>query len=173
MKFIPYYILIAAISGLLYYTYSLHSNVASEKERANIAEKQLKDFIVQSEKLALEAQNKIALNKNLADLRLAREVEKYEIINTALKKELYDKNIIINSNDDDITQLQNSLRASIKSRNETASDSITTAEGWRNAYAAIAREYDTLKLASSITTNQYNLCRAWIDEACTIATCGD
>jgi hypothetical protein len=160
----PYLTILGLLAFGVYKYNSLSNQLDAEKNA-------FKDFRNQHEALVLAQQNKLTIALETSKLRLTNAITKYENINAKLKKELYDKKILIASLDSDVSQLQNSLRASLIARSESTSDTITTAEGWRNAYTTVDRQYDELKLACSITTNQYNLLRTWADETCSIVSC--
>lgn len=87
------------------------------------------------------------------------------------------KNAFIKQNklyDITIGNLRNRLRESIGSADdvsEVATNTEGTAEEWRERYAAIARQYETLKQGCAITTSDFNSCRAWADVACLQVGC--
>jgi hypothetical protein len=162
----PYLTILGLLAFGAYKYNSLSNQLDAEKNA-------FKDFRAQHEALVLAQQNKLTIALETSKLRLTNAITKYENINAKLKKELYDKKILIAGLDSDVSQLQNSLRASLIARSESSFNTITTTEGWRNAYTTIDRQYDELKLACSITTNQFNLCRGYVDEVCSIVTCGD
>lgn len=73
--------------------------------------------------------------------------------------------------------LQDRLRASLAERKAIAAYSEGLAESWRECDSASARSLhqytQDLELATAKTTSDFNLCRRWMDEACTLLTCGD
>ena len=52
-----------------------------------------------------------------------------------------------------------------------ATDTETNPEKWREHYATLDRQYETLKQACTITTSDFNACRSWIDTACDMVEC--
>lgn len=160
------------LAGLGLLAFAVYSYVDLNNDYNNV-KAEYSAFKSKSEALVLAQQNKHVIALETSKFRLATTIEKYENINAKLRKELYDKKILIAGLGSDVDQLQNSLRASLIARSQSSTDTITTTEGWRNSYTTLTRDYDTLKGACSITTNQYNLLRTWADETCSIVDCTD
>ena len=131
------------------------------------------NFRAEHERIVTEQQNKHKIAYEVSKLKLTNAIAKYENINAKLLRKLNEKNNVINGLSTDVEQLQNSLRASLIARSQNTSDTITTTEGWRDAYATVDRQYRELSVACGITTNQYNLLRTWADEACTLVNCSE
>lgn len=74
-----------------------------------------------------------------------------------------------------IGSLRNRLRDRIAADSftlpKTPSDTNGTAAEWKNSYAAIAGQYETLKSGCALTTGDYNLLRDWADAACKQVGC--
>lgn len=67
-------------------------------------------------------------------------------------------------------RLRDQLAASGYTVPETPSDTENT-EVWRERYSKLAGQYETLKYGCAITTADFNVCRDWIDIACTQVGC--
>jgi hypothetical protein len=73
-----------------------------------------------------------------------------------------------------ISNLRNSLRESITSSitmPEVDTNTIGTAESWRDNYTTLAGQNNALKQGCAITTADYNLLRGWADSACLQVGC--
>jgi hypothetical protein len=69
------------------------------------------------------------------------------------------------------SRLQNTITADSFRVPEVVTDSSWTAEQWSDSYRTLAGKYDTLALACSVTTNDYNLLRDWADASCKQVGC--
>lgn len=74
-----------------------------------------------------------------------------------------------------IVDLRHQLRDQIATDSvrmpEIASDTSQSAEEWRNSYAAINRQYETLKQGCAVTTLDYNALRDYADNNCKLFGC--
>jgi len=74
-----------------------------------------------------------------------------------------------------IGNLRNKLRDQISADSfrvpEAPSDTETNPEVWRERYSTLARQYDTLKYGTALTTSDFNLCRQWADIVCQMVEC--
>ena len=68
-------------------------------------------------------------------------------------------------------QLRNKISSNPTSLPEIASDTKRTAEEWRDSYATLAQQYETLVDGCKITTSDYNLLRQYSDNNCLIFGC--
>ena len=155
---------IILISVMSLYCFSLkmrYSAIASELEalKANIAYQtqiqQVKNYILRKQ-----------AEKSLNDAQLTYDENLKAIKNEYLKKQKLD-NVTI-------AVLRDRLRDKIASDSFTVSNTpadTASTEEWRNSYATINRQYETLKQACAITTNDFNLLREWADIACNTVEC--
>jgi hypothetical protein len=75
-----------------------------------------------------------------------------------------------------INDLRNRLRSKVSDSISLPiidTDTERTAEEWRNSYATISNQYQTLIDACTITTLDYNALRGWADTACNQVGCED
>ena len=155
---------IILISVMSLYCFSLkmrYTAIASELEalKANIA------YQTQIQQVKNDILRKQA-EKSLNDAQLTYDENLKAIKNEYLKKQKLD-NITI-------ADLRDRLRDKIASDSFTVSNTpadTASAEEWRNSYATINRQYETLKQACTITTADYNLLREWADIACNTVEC--
>lgn len=129
------------------------------------------------------------LQRNIAYQANMRKIEneilrKQAVASLADAQKIYDDNLKAIKNEylkkqklDSVTigNLRASLRDTITADSfrvpETPSDTETNPEVWRERYAALTRQYDTLKYGTALTTSDFNVCRAWMDIACTQVGC--
>jgi len=68
-------------------------------------------------------------------------------------------------------QLRDQIGIDTSTLPNTPADSETDTQVWRNSYATIAGQYETLKSGCAITTNDFNLLRDWADSSCAQIGC--
>jgi hypothetical protein len=68
------------------------------------------------------------------------------------------------------SRLQNTITADSFRVPESPADT-SSAEEWRNSYAGLARQYETLKYGCAITTADFNVLRDWADITCNQVGC--
>lgn len=125
--------------------------------------------IVQAGKLK-QLQNDILRKKaeeSLKDAELIYDNNLKAIKNEYLKKQKLDSVTI----SDLRNRLRDQLRTDTFAVSNPPADTETSAEVWREHYATAVRQYETLKQACAITTNDYNLLRDWADIACETVEC--
>lgn len=128
-----------------------------------------KASIVQAVKLQ-QIKNEILRKKaeqSLKDAELIYDNNLKAIKNEYLKKQKLDSVTISNLRN----RLRDQLRTDTFIVSNAPADTETSAEVWRNSYSAINRQYETLKQACAITTNDFNLLREWADIACNQVGC--
>jgi DNA-binding Lrp family transcriptional regulator len=177
LRISPYVGALAIVAGLIF-GYVYESKRANESEKKLIqSENKIKELVAEYEYVYKQQENEYKLKRDLAALEIANTVEHYESLNAKIiakyQRKLNDQKIIVSARDTDIDQLRSALRQSQIARSENTSNTVTTLEGWRDAHTAVVRQLDTLELACGITTNQFNLCRGYVDEVCTVVDCND
>jgi hypothetical protein len=147
-------ILIALILGALFFYKSRYESTVQE----------LADYKAEIKQAAkLQELKNIMLQKTAAkhvnDIAVVYQTE-LESINAEYKKRTNATNITI-------ATLRKQLRDKIRSDSftvpEIAKDTSLTAEEWRERYAALAGQYETLKEGARLTTSDFNLCRQLLD----------
>lgn len=112
-----------------------------------------------------------ALKAEYAKKQIIEATIKHQAIIESIKNEY---NRSQKSNIATISDLRSQLRDSLTSANslpDIETDTELTAEKWRNNYTAIAGQYQTLKTACAITTQDYNTLRDWADASCEQVGC--
>lgn len=147
-------ILIALILGALFFYKSRYESTVQEladykSEIAQAAKlQQLKNDLLQK-----------TAAKHVNDIVAVYQSE-LESINAEYKKRNHTADITI-------ANLREQLRDKIRSDSftvpEVAKASSLTAEEWRERYAALAGQYETLKEGAAITTSDFNTCRKLLD----------
>ena len=160
-RFVLPIILISVMSLAVFYYKTRYTSIASELEalNRNIA------YQTQIQQVKNDILRKQA-EKSLNDAQLTYDENLKAIKNEYLKKQKLD-NVTI-------ADLRDRLRDKIASDSFTVSNTpadTASAEEWRNSYATINRQYETLKQACAITTNDFNLLREWADIACNTVEC--
>jgi hypothetical protein len=130
-----------------------------------------------------------AYKANIARLADMRKIEneilrKQAVASLADAQKTYDNNLKAIKNEylkkqklDSVTigDLRSRVRDTITADSvrlpETVADSSWTAEQWSDSYRALVTKYESLVLACSVTTNDYNLLRDWADASCKQVGC--
>jgi len=155
-------ILIACLSLSTFYYKTRYGAIASKYEA-------YKASIVQATKVQ-ELKNDILRKQAEQSLNEATVI--YDNNLKAIKNEYLKKQKL-----DSVTigDLRNRLRDQIRTDSFTVSeapaDTETDTEIWRNHYATVTRQYETLVNACRITTNDFNLLRDWADISCLQVGC--
>jgi regulator of replication initiation timing len=117
-----------------------------------------------------------ALENSIKANQAAKEIQDAQLIHgkqLELLKDAYEKRNQVNV--DTIDTLRRKLREQLRNDTitptEIETDTARTSEEWGNHYANIARKYNTLTHACTITTADYNLLREWSDAACNQIGC--
>jgi len=122
-----------------------------------------------------KATAKQAQENEIKRIKAESAVKSSQLIHTRQIEEI--KNAYAKSNNISnltIADLRNRLREQISdtiNMPEVDANTERTAEEWRERYAAIARQYETLKQGCAITTSDFNSCRSWADVACLQVGC--
>jgi len=134
------------------------------KMRYESAVQELADYKAEIKQAAkLQELKNIMLQKTAAkhvnDIAVVYQAE-LESINAEYKKRT-------NATDIAIAALRKQLRDKIRSDSfavpEIAKAASLTAEEWRERYATLAGQYETLKQGAAITTSDFNTCRQLLD----------
>ena len=155
-------ILISLMSIYCFYAKTRYTAIASELEalKANIA------YQTQIQQVKNDILRKQA-EKSLNDAQLTYDENLKAIKNEYLKKQKLDNVTIADLRD----RLRDKIASDSFTVSNTPADTEKSAEVWRDSYGAIAGQYETLKQACAITTNDFNLLREWADIACNTVEC--
>lgn len=171
MKWIPNIItaVVMAVMGFQLQHYKTKYNAVSIEYRYFKQE--------QSRLVALEKQKQLTAKKDfeqvLAD-QAAQSKQAYDLLANQFKKVVNsdaNKQLVIDDLNDLTRQLRQSLSASLSASANVAGHTRRDPEGGRECDGAIAKKYEILTLAATKTTLDYNRCRLWMDEACSIVKC--
>ena len=154
--------------------------------KANHAVRALDQLVVDSARIAAEdeARHQDALNLSMQMLAQAEKQYKRDknILLDQVKKGAEHNEALTSSLNDERNfsrVLQDRLRASQAEREALAKQTEYLGEGGecnaviRRQIAEERRHYIILEEACTLTTMEFNLCRGWMDEACTLFTCGE
>lgn len=133
--------------------------VEFEAYKANIA------YQADMRKLENEILRKQAV-ASLADAQKTYDDNLKAIKNEYLKKQKLDSVTI----GDLRSRLQNTITADSFRVSESPTDT-SSAEEWRNSYAGLAKQYETLRYGCAITTADFNVLRDWADITCNQLGC--
>jgi len=151
-------ILAMVLTILSYKTAYEREKVAFEAYKTDIAQ-QAKEQQIKNDLLRKQAEQQV---KNLTEIH-AHNLE-------AIKHE-YEKthNTDVSTIDDLRQRLLSELREAYTVPPFT--EDTANPQEWRERYTATFRQLETLKQACSLTTNDFNACRGWMDSACNQVGC--
>lgn len=158
----PLQIIIVLVCIYAFWQKSRHDAIASDYEvyKASIVQaskmQQLKNDILRKQ-----------AESSLKDAELTYDNNLKAIKNEYLKKQKLD-NITIG---DLRNRLREQIRADSFTVSEAPADTETDPKVWREHYATINRQYETLVSACQVTTNDFNLLREWADISCLQVGC--
>lgn len=112
------------------------------------------------------------LMRKQADRKLKEAETIYDINLEAVKNEFIKKHKVDSITIGDLrNRLHDKISADSFTLPETPPDTETNPEVWRERYSALARQYDTLKYGTALTTSDFNVCRKWMDIVCDQVGC--
>lgn len=118
-----------------------------------------------------KAENKVKEDRHIKDVLTLMDKHDNElelIKNEYLKRTKKDSITIANLR----SQLRDQLAADTSAGLPNfEGDASADSEVWRERYRAVIKQYETLKDACTITTSDFNACRAWADSACETVVC--